>query len=57
MKHLKTIFPYALMIIALIIWWFLGEGHGHKDQSNAYDYLACGLFVGGLILIVKKHWL
>ena len=57
MKTFKKILPFALMIIALFIWTMLGEGNGHHSQSNAFDYLAIGVFVLGLFIIAKRNWM
>jgi len=55
MKTFKNILPYALLILGLIIWYFWGNGNGHFNQSNAWDYLALTSCLGGFIILFKRY--
>lgn len=55
MKTFKTILPYLLMIIGLVIWHFWGVANGHFDNHNKWDSLSLVAFLGGLIILFKRH--
>lgn len=55
MKTFKTILPYLLMIIGLIIWHYLGEANGRLDNHNKWDSLSLVSFLGGLIILFKRY--